>query len=154
MTPPRFREARAEDLAPIVELLAADPIGQKRELLSDPIDPRYVQAFQAIAADANQLLAVAELEGKVAGCLQLSFIPGLSRTGMWRGQVEGVRVASEYRRHGIGRKLFLWAIEQCRERGCGLVQLTSDKKRPEAIAFYESLGFEASHEGLKLSLAP
>ena len=86
------------------------------------------------------------------GCLQLTFIPGLSRLGMWRGQIESVRVAADQRGSGLGRRLFEWAIAECRARGCGLVQLTTDKSRPDAKRFYESLGFEASHEGMKLSL--
>jgi GNAT superfamily N-acetyltransferase len=45
-----------------------------------------------------------------------------------------------------------WALEECRRRGCGLVQLTTDKARPEALKFYQSLGFRASHEGLKLAI--
>jgi hypothetical protein len=45
-----------------------------------------------------------------------------------------------------------WAIEQCRIKQCGLVQLTSDKTRTDALRFYESLGFVSSHEGLKLAL--
>ena len=48
--------------------------------------------------------------------------------------------------------LFDWAIEQCREKQCGLVQLTTDKTRPDAHEFYFALGFVASHEGIKLKL--
>jgi GNAT superfamily N-acetyltransferase len=98
------------------------------------------------------VLAVAEQDGRVVGCLQISFIPGLSRLGMWRGQIEAVRVASGQRGSGLGKAMLAWAIEQCRARGCGLVQLTTDKRRPQAHRFYESLGFEASHEGMKLTL--
>lgn len=150
-----FRKATASDLATIVALLADDPLGQGREVLpgeSDELDPQYLSAFQAIEADSNQLLAVAEEGGETIGCLQLTFIPGLSRGGSLRGQIEGVRVAASHRGDGVGRTLFEWAIQQCRERGCRLVQLTSDKTRPDAIRFYGSLGFEASHEGLKLAL--
>ena len=86
------------------------------------------------------------------GCLQLTFIPGLSRAGMWRGQIEAVRVAAAQRGRGVGRAMLRWAIEQCRARGCGLVQLTTDKRRADAHRFYESLGFGASHEGMKLAL--
>ena len=86
------------------------------------------------------------------GVLQLSFIPGLTRRGMWRGQIEGVRVAAGERGSGIGRAMLEWAVAQCRKRGCGLVQLTSDKRRSEAHKFYETLGFQATHEGYKLSL--
>ena len=148
-----FRKARREDLAAIIRLLAEDKLGQSREVVSEPVDARYEQAFAAIEADANQLLAVA-VDGNdgVVGCLQLSFIPGLSRTGMWRGQIESVRVADGQRGSGLGSALIEWAVERAVERGCGLVQLTSDKARPDAIRFYEKLGFVASHEGLKRNL--
>jgi ribosomal protein S18 acetylase RimI-like enzyme len=88
----------------------------------------------------------------VVGCVQISFIPGLSRQGMWRGQIESVRIASGHRGEGLGHRLFEWIIAECRNRGCGLVQLTSDKARVDARRFYESLGFRASHEGMKLNL--
>ncbi|WP_210010293.1 GNAT family N-acetyltransferase [Neorhizobium galegae] len=148
-----FRKACRSDLPAIIDLLVDDMLGQSREVVSDPIDPRYEQAFAAIAADQNQLLAVAvDREDKIVGCLQLSFIPGLSRTGMWRGQIESVRVAASERGTGLGSQFIEWAVERASERGCQLVQLTSDKGRSDAIRFYEKLGFTASHEGLKRSL--
>lgn len=152
MTGPTLRRATAADLEAIVALLADDVLGRARENPGSPLDPCYAEAFAAIERDPNQLLAVAEEGGAIVGCLQLSFIPGLSRRGLWRGQIESVRVASSRRGGGLGRKLFDWAIEECRRRGCGLVQLTTDKQRPEARRFYESLGFVASHEGMKLAL--
>lgn len=152
MSGPAFRRAAAADLPAIIALLADDVLGAGREDPSDPPNPAYVAAFAAIEADPNQLLAVAEDGGRVVGCLQLSFIPGLSRLGLRRGQIESVRIAASHRGAGLGRRMFEWAIGQCRARGCGLVQLTTDKARPEARRFYESLGFVASHEGMKLSL--
>ena len=95
---------------------------------------------------------LAELDGELAGCLQLTVIPGLSRLGMRRAQIEGVRVDRRFRGSGVGAALFRHAIERARAAGCGLVQLTTDKARPEALRFYERLGFAASHEGLKLAL--
>ncbi len=147
-----FRRARRGDVAAIVALLADDAIGAGRELGGPLLDPRYDRAFAAIDSDPNQFLAVAELPGRIVGCLQLSFIPGLSRLGMWRGQIEAVRIAAEYRGRGFGGRMFAWAIGLCRERGCGLVQLTTDKQRPDAVRFYERRGFEATHEGMKLAL--
>jgi ribosomal protein S18 acetylase RimI-like enzyme len=144
-----FRRATAADIPAIVALLADDVLGATREA---PGDPAYAAAFAAIEADANQLLAVAEDQGRVAGCLQVSFIPGLSHRGAWRGQVESVRVAADRRGSGLGRELLAWAIAQCRARGCTIVQLTTDKSRAQARRFYESLGFTASHEGMKLRL--
>lgn len=148
-----FRLARQSDLAAIIGLLADDDLGSAREIVSDPIDARYLSAFAAIEADANQMLAVAsDADNQLVGCLQLSFIPGLSRTGMWRGQIESVRIARDLRGSGLGSEFIEWAIAQCAERGCGLVQLTSDKTRVDSIRFYEKLGFAASHEGLKRNL--
>ena len=150
--PLTFRRARAEDLGVIVALLADDPIGRTRESNAAELDRRYAEAFAAIEQDPNQLLAVAERDGQVVGTFQLSFIPGLTRSGMWRGQIEGVRVASAERGTGTGRAMIEWAISESRKRGCGLVQLTSDKRRAGAHAFYEALGFQATHEDYKLPL--
>ena len=147
-----FRRATKSDLPGIVAMLANDELGATREDSSVPLDQKYVDAFAAINLDPNQYLAVAELNGSIAGCLQLTFIPGLSRRGMLRGQIESVRVSAGFRGKGTGRAMFEWAIDQCRERGCGVVQLTTDKSRADAAGFYEALGFEASHEGLKLAL--
>lgn len=147
-----FRSATREDLPRIVALIAEDQIGQTREDSSLPLGDAYVEAFAAIQRDDNQVLAVAERDGVVIGCLQITFIPGISRKGMWRGNIESVRVAKDLRGNGIGRAFFDWAIARCRERGCGLVQLTMDKRRSDASRFYQSLGFTPSHEGMKLSL--
>lgn len=147
-----FRRARQEDLAGIVELLADDDLGATREQPGLPLDERYISAFEAIDRDPNQLLAVVERGGPLLGCLQLTFIPGLSHAGMWRCQIESVRIASSARGAGLGALMFHWTIEQARERGCGMLQLTTNKVRPDALRFYERLGFEASHEGLKLVL--
>ncbi len=145
-----MRRARRADLVRIVSLLADDMLGKNRE--GNPGDSAYADAFSAIDRDPNQLLAVAEVDGEIVGCLQLSFIPGLSRQGMWRGQVESVRVAAGCRGKGLGRQMIGWALEECRRRDCGIVQLTSDRRRADAIRFYESLGFEYGHAGLKLDL--
>lgn len=152
MSDPIFRRAREADLPAIVALLADDELGRTREDATMPPNAKYRAAFAAIDRDPNQYLAVAERDGAVIGCLQLSFIPGLSRLGLWRGQIESVRIASDARGGGLGRAMFEWAIGECRRRGCGLVQLTTDKARPDARRFYESLGFTASHEGMKRSL--
>ncbi|MGO4351504.1 N-acetyltransferase family protein [Rhizobium sp. RAF36] len=148
-----FRRARESDLPSIIAMLADDALGRSREVVSDPVDERYLVAFAAIVADDNQLLAVAvNADDQPVGCLQLTFIPGLSRTGMWRGQIESVRITETERGTGLGTRFIKWAIGVCRDRGCKLVQLTSDKSRADSIRFYERLGFMASHEGMKLTL--
>ena len=148
-----FRRARESDLPAIIAMLADDALGRSREVVSDPVDERYRAAFAAIVADENQLLAVAvNADDQPVGCLQLTFIPGLSRSGMWRGQIESVRITETERGTGLGTRFIKWAIGVCRDRGCKLVQLTSDKSRADSIRFYERLGFMASHEGMKLTL--
>ena len=148
-----FRQARESDLPAIIAMLADDVLGRNREVVSDPVDERYRAAFAAIVADENQLLAVAvNADDQPVGCLQLTFIPGLSRSGMWRGQIESVRITETERGTGLGTRFIKWAIGVCRDRGCKLVQLTSDKSRADSIRFYERLGFMASHEGMKLTL--
>jgi GNAT superfamily N-acetyltransferase len=152
MTTPIFRRAELRDLPTIVEMLADDHLGTAREDLGPPLHPDYVAAFHAIDADPNQLLVVMEEAGEIVGCVQLSFLAGISRRGMWRGLVEGVRVTSGRRGEGRGRALLEWTIAECRRRRCGLVQLTSHKSRHDALRFYDGLGFKRSHEGMKLDL--
>ena len=149
-----FRRARRDDLPAIVAMLADDPLGAKREENVSPLPQSYFAAFEAIERDPNNELVVAEFQGGVAGVLQLTYIPYLTYKGSWRALVEGVRVQPSFRSQGIGRRLFAWATQRARERGCRLIQLTSDKARPQAIRFYESIGFSASHEGFKLHLIP
>ncbi|QPF88213.1 GNAT family N-acetyltransferase [Bradyrhizobium genosp. L] len=152
MTHVTFRPAQIGDLPAIIALLANDVLGQQREDASMPPHPTCVDAFRAILADPNQLQVVAILHDDVIGALQLSFIPGLARMGAWRGQIEAVRIAEAHRGSGVGQRMFEWAIAQCRARGCNLVQLTTDRTRPDAHRFYERLGFVASHVGYKLTL--
>jgi ribosomal protein S18 acetylase RimI-like enzyme len=147
-----FRRATAADLPAIVAMLADDGLGRGREDASLPLARGYTEAFAAIEADPNQMLAVADSDGVVVGTLQLTFIPGLSHKGAWRGQVESVRVASSRRGTGLGQAMLEWAVAECRARGCRMVQLTTDKTRADAHRFYERLGFKASHEGFKLVL--
>lgn len=145
-----IRPATREDLPAILALLAEDTFPADRE--TDPADPRYAAAFDAIAADPHQLLVAAERDGQVIGTLQLSFIPGLSFRGAWRGQIEAVRIASGQRGRRYGEQLIAWAVERCRERDCFLVQLTSSNERTDAHRFYERLGWAKSHAGFKLKL--
>jgi ribosomal protein S18 acetylase RimI-like enzyme len=144
-----IREAVAADVDAIVALLADDALGRTREA---PGDPAYGRAFAAIAAQGGNVILVAEEAGALIGCLQLTFIPGLSHRGRTRAQIEGVRVAAAARGRGVGQRLIEAALNRARDAGCGLAQLTSDVRRTDARRFYERLGFEASHVGMKRAL--
>jgi ribosomal protein S18 acetylase RimI-like enzyme len=147
-----FRQATSDDPPAILALIADDQLGQTREDPRLPLDRRYLDAFAAIERDPNQMLVAVEQAGALIGCMQLTFIPGISRRGAWRGHIESVRVARSRRGGGIGTVMFEWAIAECRQRGCSLVQLFTDKSRTDAHRFYERLGFKPSHEGMKLAL--
>ena len=150
--PLRFDTATRADLERLVELLADDALGAGREDASRPLDMAYQTAFGQILGDPNNHLLVARHEDAIAGFMQLTFIPYLTYRGGWRCLIEGVRVADALRGQGVGQQLVEYAITVARQQGCHVVQLTTDKQRPDAIRFYEKLGFVASHEGMKLHL--
>ena len=146
-----FRKATKADLPAIVELIANDKLGALREDCQNPLPNSYFTAFKNIDQDINQELIVVESEeGEVIGTMQLSFIQYLTYQGGVRAQIEAVRIKNSERGSGIGEKLFNWAIDRAKERGAHVLQLTTDKLRPNALRFYEKLGFKASHEGLKM----
>lgn len=148
-----FRQATAKDLPVIIELLANDKLGQAREKFEEPLPREYMEAFSNIAADKNQELIVGENEnGEVVATLQVSFIQYLTYRGGIRAQIEAVRIREDLRGQGVGQEMFEWTIQRAKKRNAHLIQLTSDKQRPDAIRFYEKLGFVASHEGMKLNL--
>jgi GNAT superfamily N-acetyltransferase len=149
MSEPVLRRATAADVTAIMRLLADDELGQDRENGGEGV---YRRGFAEIEGDPNNMILVVDVGGAVAGCAQLTIIPGLGRAAVTRGQIEAVRVASAHRGQGLGRWFMEALIEAARERGCGLVQLTSDRRRSDAHRFYESLGFVASHVGFKLAL--
>lgn len=147
-----FRLAEPTDLPTLIDLLADDSLGQSREDNSRPVADCYQQAFQHILTDDNNEILLLITDNNIAGMAQLTYIPSLSRMGSWRCQIESVRIDSKWRGKGLGEQLFKQSFKRAANRHCQLVQLTSDKLRDKAIHFYESLGFVASHEGLKKTL--
>ncbi len=145
-----LRAAVRADLPEVLALLVDDPLGRDRDVAV--VDTVYERAFEDIDADPRNQLIVADEGGEVVGCMQLTYIPGLSRRGAERSQIEAVRVRVDHRGQGLGAYMITWAIDQARDRGCAMVQLTSDRSRADAHRFYARLGFVASHEGMKLAL--
>jgi GNAT superfamily N-acetyltransferase len=147
------RIATRSDVPAILELLADDEVSRSRDgAVSEAADAAHWAAFEAIDADPRNELIVAEDDGEVVGTFQLTFTPSLSRGGRERMTIEAVRVRGDQRGRGLGRSMMEWALERGRERGCGIAQLTTDKRRLDAHRFYVSLGFSATHEGMKMSL--
>ena len=148
-----FRKAQKSDVPEIVKLLSDDALGRIRELYTDPIPEVYYTAFDRINANENEnLLVIENPEGEIIGTLQLTFLQHLSYRGRIRAQIESVRIREDSRNGGLGQQMIEWAIRLAKERNAHVVQLASDKKRSDAIRFYERLGFKATHEGMKLYL--
>ncbi len=148
----RIRRAVREDLPAVVALLADDPLAEHRETAGEPLPEGYYDAFEEIEADPNQYLLVADIDGRIVGTLQLSILPNLTYGGRRRAQIEGVRIAAEARGRGIGRALVEQAKAMAIAARCHMLQLTTNRQRPQAVRFYERLGFVDSHHGLKLYL--
>ncbi len=147
-----YRDATEADLPAIIAMLADDRLGAAREDASLPLDPAYLAAFEAITRSPGQRLIVAEEGGDLVGTMQLLIIPGLSNKGGWHGQIEAVRIAASRRGSGLGEGFAQWAIAQCRDAGCGSVQLVSHNSREGAHRFWRKLGFIPTHQGFKLAL--
>jgi GNAT superfamily N-acetyltransferase len=148
-----LRRATAADVDAIVQLLVEDTRRAAIESTAPESRDAYQQGFLRVDADASQLLVVAtDRSDAVVATMQLTFIPGLSRAGSTRLQVEAVRVRADQRSNGLGGAMMQWAIAEGKRRGAGLVQLTSDRSRTDAHRFYDRLGFVASHVGYKLDI--
>ncbi|MFJ7943577.1 GNAT family N-acetyltransferase [Streptomyces sp. NPDC096354] len=145
-----LRTATRADLPAVLALLADE--NRVVDPASVVIDGAYEKAFADIESDPRNEMLVLVDGDTVLGCLQATYIPGLGKRGKERALIEAVRVRADRRGGGLGRELMKQAVDRARLRGCALVQLTSSKQRAEAHRFYESLGFDRSHEGFKLAL--
>ena len=149
MPTPTFRLAVEKDVPAIIALLADDEIARAREGFQAEVTPETLVAFKEIEADKNNELWVGELDGAVIATLQLTMIPGLSRGGMRRALLEGMRVHADHRSQGVGEQLMSAVVERAKTHGCKLVQLTTDTRRAAAQRFYVRMGFQPSHVGMK-----
>ncbi len=146
------RRATVDDLGAIVNLLIEDELGHLREKTSDKLDQNYIDAFALINSDPNQYLMVVEENNQVIATCHLTIMPSLTFTGQKRMQIEAVRVSEKLRGHKIGEWMINQAIEYAKSRKASIIQLTTNIKRPRAKIFYERLGFESTHVGMKLYL--
>ena len=146
-----FRRATIADLPIIVEMLLDDDLGLAREDLTYGLS-HYQSAFTEIESDPNNQILVAVQKNRVIGVLQLTFIQCLTFQGGRRAQIEGVRTHRDFRGTGVGKALIEYAIQLSREKGCHLVQLTSNQNRTRAIDFYKKLGLSPTHIGFKMDL--
>ncbi len=147
------RRATLGDIETIVRLLSEDILGKTREHpVMETLAPCYIAAFEKIDRDPNQYLMVVEDPVQIVATCHLTLMPSLTCKGATRMQIEGVRVSEAHRNKKIGQWMIEVAIRYAKSQQVSMIQLTTNKKRVEAKKFYTQLGFEASHEGMKLSL--
>ncbi|HEV2510012.1 GNAT family N-acetyltransferase [Bosea sp. (in: a-proteobacteria)] len=151
----QIRPARRDDVPRIASLIMLGAATQTRtlaEIEEEAQNPAYLAAFAEVDASPYNTLFVAELDGKVVGTLQLTLIPGLAYRGRKRAKLESVHVHPDLRGRRVGEAMVAHAVDVARQKGAGLVELTSDKAREAAHRFYRRIGFSQSHEGFKLAL--
>jgi len=150
-----IRPARREDVARIAALIlhgSATETMTPAEIEAEAIHPDYLRAFEEVEASPANHLFVAERAGVVLGTWQVTLIPGIAARGRRRAKIESVHVAPESRGLGIGALMMAAAVTFAKERGAGLIELTSNKGRIDAHRFYRNLGFDQSHEGFKITV--
>jgi N-acetylglutamate synthase-like GNAT family acetyltransferase len=144
------RKANIKDVPRIVELLLEDDLGQAREDAQN--NDAYLKAFKLIDSDPNQYLMAVEKDNQIIATCHLTIMPSLTFQGATRMQIEAVRVAQNYRGQGIGEWMFEKVKEYAKLQDASLLQLSTNSKRERAKHFYEKLGFEASHIGMKMKI--
>ena len=132
MTGVVVREATLDDAAAIVSLLAE---------LGYPWTPDIVaERLKALKAIGNTAL-VAQRGDDVVGVLTLSAMLVLHRPKPV-GRISAFVVTERCRGQGVGRTMVAAAERHLAANGCGLIEVTSNRRREEAHAFYERLGYE------------
>lgn len=150
--PVAIRSAQRDDLPSILRLYAEGSLDPAQKRASTVPGAAHLAAFAAIQANPNNQVYVAEVDGRVAGTFQLTFIQQLTYGGCLVAQVESVFVDPEQRSRGVGAAMMQFARAEAERRGALRVQLTSNIQRERAHRFYERLGYRATHLGMKLNL--
>jgi GNAT superfamily N-acetyltransferase len=144
-----IRPAAAGDLEKVLALYA-QPEFDAGDVLPLETAKRLWQRF---ADYPDYTLYVAERAADVVGSFALLVMHNLGHLGAPSAIVEDVVVAPAFQRHGIGKAMMQFAIDRCREKGCYKLMLSSNAKREDAHAFYESLGFVRHGFSFRIDLA-
>lgn len=132
-----IKEASNQDLSGILNLYSL--VLDKGNILTNE---QAEIIFKKMQTYPNYKVYVAENEEHIVGTFALLIMDNLAHQGTPSGVVEDVAVLNELQGKGIGKMMMEFAIEKCREVGCYKLTLSSNLKRTEAHAFYESLNFE------------
>ncbi|KZK98240.1 MULTISPECIES: GNAT family N-acetyltransferase [unclassified Pseudovibrio] len=146
----KIRVAKDEDIEAVVQMMNGGASSQRVHLENGETDT-YKPAFHAIQQCPNTDIYVGETDtGEAVATFQLTYVKGLAFNGKPRGQIESMHTRADMRGQGIGQEMLAHAVKLARDKGCCMVQLTSNKERSGAHRFYTSNGFVPTHEGFKL----
>lgn len=127
-----IREARSSDAPRLVELIIA---------LGHPIAEADVRRNLETLMQDGLLPLVATDGDEVIGMCGLSAMVTVHRPAPV-GRVSVMIVERAYRGRGIGALLIAEAERRLAERGCKIIEVTSNMRRDRAHHFYEQLGYE------------
>ena len=113
----------------------------------------HKKALAAMLKNKQVQVLVAEEHGRLVGTCTLYILDRVYWRGRPWGVLDSIVVSGSQQGKGLGSQLIKHAVKVCRKAGCSQLNLTSNTQRLRAHIFYESLGFEKTYIGFKMSLA-
>lgn len=130
--PNNIRPAQLNDASAISALLAELGFSTPPETVTDRLDQLHALGEQVL---------VYTIDNRPVGLITIHITPVLHRPTSV-GRITALVVSSQHRRCGVGRALLTAAEHYVIQKGCALLELTSNTKWVQAHAFYESQGFQ------------
>jgi len=128
----RIRVASAGDAEAMARLI--DELGY-------PVTAEDVGSRLAEIEAAGHCALLAESDGRVVGCLTTSMTLVLHRPAPV-GRISLMVVGEAFRSQGIGAQMVAAAERLLADKGCQLVEVTSNLRRTDAHRFWERIGYE------------
>jgi len=129
-----IRELKEEDLFQGF-LESLDSLKKASEISKE----KAKEIFDKIEANSDQVIFVAELNGRIIGSTTLLLEYKFIHNGSLIGHIEDVVVTKEFQGRGVGRKLTLKALDYANKKGCYKTILDCSE---DVRIFYEKLGFK------------
>jgi GNAT superfamily N-acetyltransferase len=139
-----IRSARPSD-APALSVLLGE--------LGYPASARTIEERLRALLDAGEVILVATLQDEPVALVTTHVTPVLHRPTAV-GRLTALVVSERVRGQGVGRVLVEAAERTLAERGCELIEVTSNQSRTDAHAFFERLGYDPSSLRFRKTIEP
>lgn len=113
----------------------------------DVSDGQFEQDLDALLADPDRMIIVAELDGIIVSSCTLYILPNLTRGNRPIALIENVVTHKQYRRMGLGRRVLQEAFDRAEKAGCYKVMLLTGSKTEGTHEFYKELGLKPDKAG-------